>query len=190
MASVFGAYDAMQLDMQAVRHVWYMKSVHPDAGYRKAAEQCMQDYTDFADSHDLSPAFYRRVAGIDLALASPAEQLMVQNQLRDFRQAGVDRDEKTRAQVRELKRQITELGNTYNRQIREDTRYVETTVEGLAQPAARGTAESRSPWWSGRERSAPREGADSPPGRGLSDAAVSPGPAPSPGRPVAARPGS
>ncbi len=129
--TVFGAYDQMAFDLQAVRHVWYMKSVHPDADVRDAAEQCMQDYTDFDDSLSLSREFYERVAAIDLEPLSASERLMVENELREFRKSGVDRDQATRDRVRELKREITELGNTFDRTIREDTRYVEATVDRL-----------------------------------------------------------
>jgi thimet oligopeptidase len=129
--TVFGAYDQMVFDLQAIRHVWYMKSVHPDADYRDAAEQCMQDYTDFDDSLSLSRGFYERVAAIDLEPLSASERFMVENELREFRKSGVDRDQATRDRVRELKREITELGNTFDRTIREDTRYVEATLEQL-----------------------------------------------------------
>ena len=129
---VFGAYDQMAFDLQAVRHVWYMKSVHPDADFRDAAEKCSQDYSDFDDSLNLSRKFYDRVAAIDLEPLGASERFMVENELREFRQSGVDRDQATRDQVRALKREITELGNTFDRTIREDTRYVETTVERLA----------------------------------------------------------
>ena len=129
--TVFGAYDQMAFDMQAVRHVWYMMSVHPDAAFRDAAERCVQEYTDLADSMSLSRAFYERVAAIDLAPLSASERFMVENQLREFHKSGVDRDQATRDRVRELKREITELGNSFDRTIREDTRYVETTVDRL-----------------------------------------------------------
>ena len=129
--TVFGAYDQMAFDMQAVRHVWYLKSVHPDAAVRDAAERCVQDYTDFSDSLSLSRKFYRRVSAINLEPLTASERFMVKNELREFHKSGVDRDQATQDRVRELKREITELGNTFDRTIREDTRYVEAAVERL-----------------------------------------------------------
>ncbi|MEP0201482.1 MAG: M3 family metallopeptidase [Halioglobus sp.] len=131
LESVFGAYDAMSIDLQAMRHVWYLKSVHPNQDIRAAAEVCVQEYTDFASGLDLSRKFYERVSAIDLTDLSAPEARMVKNQLRDFRQSGVDRDEATRERVRQVKREITEIGNTFDRTIREDTRYVATTPAGL-----------------------------------------------------------
>ncbi len=131
LGSVFGAYDAMTIDLQAINHVWYLKSVHPDAAIRAAAEVCVENYTDFDDSHDLSRKFYERVSAIDLSGLNAVESKMVTGQLRDFRQSGVDRDKSTRERVRQLKREITEVGAAFNRTILEDTRYVATTLKGL-----------------------------------------------------------
>ena len=132
LQNVYGAYDAMNIELQAIQHVWYMKSVHPDQQVQEAAEHCINDYTDFATSHNLSPKFYARVAAIDLQGSSPAERLMVERRLRDFRQAGVDRDQATRERVRELISQITELGTQYERNIRVDKRYVAANGAQLA----------------------------------------------------------
>ncbi|MDA8752653.1 Zn-dependent oligopeptidase, partial [Halieaceae bacterium] len=132
LATVYGPYDRMILDLQAIRHVWYMSAVHPDPAVRDAAEACVEDYTDFDAGISLSRKFYERVAGIRLEDLAPAERRMVENQLRIFRESGVDRDQATRDRVRQLQRDITELGNTFDRTILEDTRYVDTTAEALA----------------------------------------------------------
>ena len=134
MENVYGAYDAMMLDLQRIQHVSYLKSVHPDTAVQGAAEACIKDYSDFAVSMNLSPAFYRRVAAIDTASLSPSERHMVENRLRDFRQAGVDRDQATRDRVRALVAEITELGTRFDRAIREDRRFVAAEppqLEGL-----------------------------------------------------------
>ncbi|MGB1141326.1 MAG: M3 family metallopeptidase, partial [Halioglobus sp.] len=131
LASVFGASDEMQLGLQGIQHVWYVKSVHPDAEIRAAAEQCVKDYMDFAATINLSPAFYQRVAAIDSEGLSAPERLMLDNQLRAFRKAGVDRDEKTRGQVRALINEITALGTQFDKNIREDTRYLKATADQL-----------------------------------------------------------
>lgn len=131
LASVFGAYDAMHIGLQRIQHTWYVQSVHPDADIRAAAEQCVKDYMDFTVAIDLSPAFYRRVAAIETGALQAPEQLMVENKLRAFRKAGVDRDDKTRQQVRQILNEITELGTQFDRNIREDTRYLKATAEQL-----------------------------------------------------------
>ncbi len=47
---VYGAHDAMMLDLQSIQHVSYLKSVHPDSAVQAAAEDCIRDYSDFAVS--------------------------------------------------------------------------------------------------------------------------------------------
>jgi len=130
--SVYGPYDAMQVMLQAIDHVWYMKAVHPDTNVQAAAEQCVTDYTDFLVAVNLSPTFYQRVAAIDLQSASESERFMIEKKLKAFRQAGVDRDPATRAKVRALTRTITDLGSTYEKAIRVDKRFVDTTPSQLA----------------------------------------------------------
>lgn len=132
LESVYGPYDDMGRTLQTIQHVWHMKSVHPEADVRDAATQCAEDYSDFASGIGLSRDFYNRVAAINTDGLSPAEQLMVANQIRDFRQAGVDKDEATRDAVRALRKEITEIGNRFDQTIREDTRYVEARLDQLA----------------------------------------------------------
>ena len=132
LESVYGPYDDMGRTLQTIQHVWHMKSVHPEADVRYAATQCAEDYSDFASGIGLSRDFYNRVAAIDTDGLSSAEQLMVANQIRDFRQAGVDKDQATRDAVRALRKEITEIGNRFYQTIREDTRYVEARLDQLA----------------------------------------------------------
>lgn len=129
---VYGAYDAMLIGLQPIEHIWYMKAVHPDPQVQTSAEQCIASYTDFMVAISLSPNFYQRVAAIDLAEASPSERFMVDKKLKAFRQAGVDRDEATRDKVRLLMTEITQLGSAFEKEIRLDKRYVNTTPAQLA----------------------------------------------------------
>ncbi|GAB5452839.1 MAG: M3 family metallopeptidase [Halioglobus sp.] len=132
LQSVYGAYDAMTRGLQDIQHVWYVKSVHPDTNVQAAAEGCITDYIDFATSIELSPRFYQRVASIETAQLTPAEQLMIQRRLREFRKSGVDRDEETRKKVASLIAEITALGTQFDKNIRTDARVVEATPEELA----------------------------------------------------------
>lgn len=132
LRSVYGAYDAMMINLQSIEHVWYMKAVHPDPLVQTSAEQCVTHYSDFIVVVSLSPAFYQRLAAIDLTEASPSERFMVAKKLRAFRQAGVDRDKATRNKVRSLMTEITRLGSAFEKEIRLDKRNVEATPGQLA----------------------------------------------------------
>ena len=131
LESVYGPYNTMGLGLQDIQHIWYVKSVHPDTDVQAAAEACINDYIDFATTIELSQAFYQRVASIDLNELDSSERLMIENRLRDFRKSGVDRDEATRQRVRELIAKITELGTTFDKNIRTDSKIVTTTADEL-----------------------------------------------------------
>jgi Zn-dependent oligopeptidase len=131
LENVYGAYDAMNLDLQKIQHVWYVSAVHPDPDVQSAAEGCIAGYMDFATSVELSPKFYQRVAAIDSATLNASEQLMIEKRLRDFRKAGVDRDEETRDKVRALIAEITEIGTEFDKNIRTDGRKLTVTAEEL-----------------------------------------------------------
>ena len=131
LQSVFQPYDEMGKSLQRIQHVWYMKSVHPDRAIRSAATNCVQNYSSFATEISLSRKFFDRVALIDTTNLNDPEKLMVKRKLRDFRKSGVDKSEEIRAKVKNLNEQITEIGSNFDQTIREDTRYIETTLEAL-----------------------------------------------------------
>ena len=132
MESVFAPYDKISENLQSIRQSWYIKSVHPDKSVREAATQCSQDYSDFSTLTSMSRGFYDRVAAIDSHKLKAEEKFLLQKTLRDFKQSGVDQDEITREKIRVLRQEITEIGNEFNKNIREDVRYVNTRVEELA----------------------------------------------------------
>ena len=131
LQSVFQPYDEMGKSLQRIQYVWYMKSVHPDRAIRSAATNCVQNYSSFATEISLSRKFFDRVALIDTTNLNDPEKLMVKRKLRDFRKSGVDKSEEIRAKVKNLNEQITEIGSNFDQTIREDTRYIETTLEAL-----------------------------------------------------------
>ena len=61
---------------------------------------------------------------------------MVEESLAGFRRSGVDKDEATRQQIRDLQNEITAIGNEFDKNIREDVRSVQveaSELEGLPQ---------------------------------------------------------
>jgi thimet oligopeptidase len=128
---VYGDYDAMNVGLQDIQYVWYVSAVHPDPEVQTAAEGCIASYMDFATSIELSPQFYQRVAAIDLETLSASERLMIERRLRDFRKAGVDRDEETRDKVREIIAEITAIGTEFDKNIRTGGRSLSVSPDEL-----------------------------------------------------------
>ncbi|GAA0854835.1 M3 family metallopeptidase [Aliiglaciecola litoralis] len=131
LESVVGVFDQITYDLQPIRHAWYMKAVHPDESVREAATQCSQRYSDFSSQVGLSRGYYERLAAIDLSTLSATDRYMVEQGLASFKRAGVDKDQATRDKIRALRKEITEIGNQFDKNIRDDVRYVTTTVDKL-----------------------------------------------------------
>jgi thimet oligopeptidase len=113
-----------------------LQQVHPDATVRDQAEAAQVAahalLTDLSLDREVYDLFVvddaeERTSGLD----DDAER--VRNfALRDFRRSGVDRDEETRERIRVLNERETELGQTFERHIRDDDTRVKVRPEQLA----------------------------------------------------------
>src|SRR5207244_934415 len=101
-----------------------ISEVHPDSGLRTAAEKATQEASAFATELSLNRKVYDAVADIDTSGADAETRYYVWKTLRDFRLAGVDKDEATRKRIRVLSDKIVETGQAFSRNIREDKRTV------------------------------------------------------------------
>lgn len=110
------------------------RNAHPDAAMREAAEQAEQQLEALGTELALDRGLYDALAALDVAGEDATTRRWVAHTLRDFRRAGVDRDEPTRAQVRALNEELVRIGQEFARNIREDVRHVEldpADLEGL-----------------------------------------------------------
>jgi len=113
-----------------------VQQVHPDAAIREQAEQAQVEahrlLTDLSLDRDVYDLFVvddaeERTSGLD----DDAER--VRNfALRDFRRSGVDRDPETRERIRAINERETELGQTFERHIRDDQTRVSVRPDQLA----------------------------------------------------------
>src|SRR5439155_1165475 len=83
-----------------------IQNVHPDSGVRSAAEMASQKAEALSTEMSLNRKLYDALAAIDLAGANAETRYYVEKTLRDFRLAGVDKDDATRANIRTLKKLI------------------------------------------------------------------------------------
>ncbi len=112
------------------------QQVHPDAAVREQAEAAEVEAHRLLTDLSLDREVYdllvvddadQRSSGLD----DEAER--VRNfALRDFRRSGVDRDEATRDRVRAINERETELGQTFERHIRDDDTTVKVRPDQLA----------------------------------------------------------
>lgn len=105
-----------------------MQSVHPNEGMRKAAEVGHQKLAKVASNLELDRELYDAFDALEKTLDEPDAILRryLTHTLRDFRRAGVDRDEATRDRIRHINERLVLLAQEFNRNIRNDTRFVTT----------------------------------------------------------------
>jgi len=113
-----------------------MESVHPDSAYRTTAEAITQATSKFLTEVSLNRAVYDALQAVDVKKADPATRHFVTKTLRDFRLAGVDRDDATRKRIQEIRDELVVVGQEFDRNIRNDSRTIQVTaaeLDGLPQ---------------------------------------------------------
>lgn len=108
-----------------------MQEVHPDADFRSNAEKISQKVSAFSTDLSLNRQVYDALSAIDISSADAETKYYVEKTLRNFRLAGVDKDEATRTKVKELNKELVLIGQEFARNIREDKDKV--LVNGVAE---------------------------------------------------------
>lgn len=112
-----------------------IQEVHPDEAVRAAAEKVSQKVQAFITDLSLNRAVYDALTSLDLKGADAETRYYVEKTLRDFRLAGVDKDEATRKRIKALRDELVLIGQEFSRNIRDDKRTVIVTdvaeLEGL-----------------------------------------------------------
>ncbi len=118
-------YDDVLLELEAVSsQAQLIQSVHPIEGLRQTAEKVSQKAGTFATELSLNRGVYDALAALDASKADEETQYYLKRTLRDFRLAGVDKDEATRARIKALRDELVIIGQDFDRNIRTDLRTV------------------------------------------------------------------
>jgi thimet oligopeptidase len=111
--------------------------VHPDEAVRTLAEernrQVRNLVTELAQDRDLYPVLAETDSALRSGPHAPEDDTarLLERTMRDFRRAGVDRDEATRERLRELVDREVRLGQEFSRNIRDDVRSIRIRPERL-----------------------------------------------------------
>jgi thimet oligopeptidase len=125
-------YDDVLLELDAVgSQSQLIQSVHPAEGMRTTAEKVSQKAGAFATELSLNRGVYDALAALDVSKADAETQFYLKRTLRDFRLAGVDKDEATRKRIKTLRDELVVIGQDFDRNIRTDLRTV--TVKSMAE---------------------------------------------------------
>ncbi|MEO7070534.1 MAG: M3 family metallopeptidase [Nostocoides sp.] len=109
-----------------------LAEVHPDDEVRTRAEAVVQDAQKFDTDIGLDTDLYAVFAALDPAGLDAEAARLLDRTVRDFRRAGVDRDEATRDRLRELSERAVLLSQDFSKNIREDVRSIALAPERLA----------------------------------------------------------
>ncbi len=109
-----------------------MEQVHPDATFRDHATAMLTKVSAVQTGIALNHDVYSALASLDLSHADSATRYYVHRELLEFRLAGVDKDEATRAKLKELNQKATDLQSTFDRNISDDRKTVEADPGELA----------------------------------------------------------
>ena len=96
-----------------------LQSVSPDSAIRDRAQVMIQKVSAVQTGLTLNQALYHALAALDVSKADPATQYYVQRTLLEFRLAGVDKDEATRARIKTLNDEITKYSTQFGRTLQE-----------------------------------------------------------------------
>jgi thimet oligopeptidase len=113
--------------------VQVLGAVHPDADAREASDKCTQALSAVSSDLGLSRLIFDRVSGVDVTTEDAGTQRFVEKLLLSYSLSGVDKDEATRARIKELNEEITTVGQEFDKNIRESVLYLElNSVDQLA----------------------------------------------------------
>jgi thimet oligopeptidase len=106
-------------------------NVHPEKEVRSAAEACEQRAKKWLSELKLNRPMFEAIQAVDPKGLDAADSRFQRLLLRDYRRAGVDRDQPTREKLAKLDAQMVKLGQEFSRNIREDKRFLEVTEKEL-----------------------------------------------------------
>src|SRR5882757_5101530 len=129
---------------EAIRHInigYYLANmmfqVHPDAAFRDKASTMNQKATAMLTALSLNRDVYKALSALDLSKTDATTRYYVTRTLLEFRLAGVDKDDATRAKLKQLNDDLTGQVTLYERNIADDQRKIEidgaAELEGLPQ---------------------------------------------------------
>ena len=102
-----------------------MEAVHPDAAFRDRATAMTRKVSAAQTALSLNRSVYQALAAVPVSQADPATQYYMRRQLLEFRLAGVDKDDATRARLKVLSDELTEEQSAFDRNINDGQKSIE-----------------------------------------------------------------
>ncbi|HSE65034.1 MAG TPA: hypothetical protein VLG15_15620, partial [Thermoanaerobaculia bacterium] len=123
--------EAQMLVDNAAYGAYIMEQTHPDSAFRAQAEPMTVKASKFSDDLSLNRDVYDAFARVDVKKADAATRYFYEKTMRDFRRAGVDKDEATRKVISSLLDELNKTGQEFSKNIREDSRTIQVDAADL-----------------------------------------------------------
>ena len=107
------------------------EQVHPAKPFRDAAQVCEQESVSVLTDITLDKEMYNALASLDGSKLDPAGTYYFKTTLRDYHRSGVDRDDPTRAKIRQLQDELVRIGQQFEQNIAGDVRKLQVNPSDL-----------------------------------------------------------
>ena len=125
-------FDDAQAELAAVgQQSSLLNSVHPEKEVRDKAQALTQKVSEIGTLLSLNQEVYSALSAIDLDSADPATRHYLERTLLQYRLSGVDRDDATRAKIKELQDKATEISLAFSRNVQEGAKHIQVTASDL-----------------------------------------------------------
>jgi thimet oligopeptidase len=121
--STLQAFDTtILIASDAAARAGLAEQVHPAKPFRDAAQVCEQEASQLLTDISLDKGMYNVLASLDGSRLDSAASYFLRTTLRDYHRSGVDRDDPTRAKIRQLSDELVKIGQEFEQNIPSDVR--------------------------------------------------------------------
>jgi thimet oligopeptidase len=110
------------------------EQVHPAKPFRDAAQVCEQEASQLLTDISLDKDMYNVLASLDGSKLDRGGSYFLRSTLRDYHRSGVDRDDATRAKIRQIQDELVKIGQEFEQNIPADVRQLQldpSQLDGL-----------------------------------------------------------
>ncbi len=125
------AYDDLNARLEDMSSpISFLANVHPDKAVRDASEACELRWQDFYSSLSQNEALYRAARGS--SGRDEIDRHVLQTTIEGFEDAGVSLPKPQRARAKQISDRITDLGQQFDKNIRDENTQLAFTIEELS----------------------------------------------------------
>jgi thimet oligopeptidase len=126
------AFDtALVVIGDAANRAQLAEQTHPSKPFRDAAQTCEQEVSSALTDISLDQDLYKAIASLDGSRLDAAGTYFLKTTLLDYHRGGVDRDDATRAKIRQLQDELVKIGQQFEQNIAADVRKLELNASDL-----------------------------------------------------------